>query len=99
MFVREWDVLYSNDYKYILSIKRKQRICSLLCLLLVLSVLDGPLHGIIHIVYNNSRFVGGFASSIHTGAKQDGRPLASKSTLVRVSASDIRFCSMISRCF
>lgn len=72
MFVREWDVLYSNGYQYLLFIKRKQRICSLLCLLLVLSVLDGPLHGIIHIVYNDSRFVSRFASSIHTGAKQDG---------------------------
>jgi hypothetical protein len=65
----------------------------------VLSVLDGPLHGIIHIVDNDGGFMGGFTSSIHAGTKQDGRPLASKSTLVRVSASDIRFCNIISTNF
>jgi hypothetical protein len=39
---------------------------------LLLCVLDGPLHGIIHIVYNDGGFVSGFASCINTSTEQDG---------------------------
>jgi hypothetical protein len=40
--------------------------------LLLLCVLDGPLHGIIHIVYNDGWLMSGFASSINTSTEQDG---------------------------
>uniref|UniRef100_A0A0S1MK96 Putative HAD superfamily hydrolase n=1 Tax=Phakopsora pachyrhizi TaxID=170000 RepID=A0A0S1MK96_PHAPC len=40
-------------------------------LILVLSVLDGPLHGIVDVVDNDSGLVGRFASSIHAGTEQD----------------------------
>lgn len=94
-------LLYSNDYQYLLSVEIRhtsERPCILPLLLLVLSVLDSPLHGIVHIIDNDRGFVCRFTSSVHTSAKQDGRPLASESALVRVSTSDIRFCSMVSNC-